>query len=122
MKYYLDFLEHFLDTHFRPDVVENEIKASVWTTIEKAAFLESDSKSCAPFRPNADNRWRCAHTGRRFSNEAVYDAAREFKWLDWDNSKKAPIPEFMRLRETNVRAQLANWRKTFPKGASGARF
>lgn len=122
LAYYLDFVEHFLDTHFKADEVEQSIKTTVWPLVETAAFLESKTKNCAPFRPTEDNRWRCAHTGRRFSNDAVYENARAFKWVDWDTAKNAPIPEFMRLREENVRKQLSEWRKTVPKGSSGATF
>ncbi|MGH4034044.1 CotH kinase family protein [Actinomycetota bacterium Odt1-20B] len=115
-QYYLDHLEYLLDTEFGPQRVAALIGAEgsggegLWQRIAPSAYLESDSPHGQPF------------TGRQFTNDEVYRAA----YRQWELSRGAQftygIYHYTRMRYDSARQQLAELRKTYPNGASGAVF
>ena len=62
--YYLDHVEHLLDTEFTPGALDARMRGdpqgSLWPRIAQAAYLEADTPWGAPF------------TGRQFTNDEVY--------------------------------------------------
>ncbi|MGW2224310.1 CotH kinase family protein [Streptomyces formicae] len=116
-QYYLDHLEFLLDTEFGPERVAELIGAEgsgrtdgLWQLISDAAYGESDSPHGKPF------------TGRQFTNDEVYRAA----YRQWELSRGSQftygIFHYTRMRYDSARQQLAELRKTYPNGASGAVF
>lgn len=116
-QYYLDHLEHLLDTEFSPERVAALIGAEgsgrtdgLWQRVSAAAYGESDSPHGQPF------------TGRQFSNDEVYRAG----YRQWELSRGSQftygIYHYTRMRYDRARQQLADLRKTYPNGASGATF
>ncbi|QDQ09403.1 CotH kinase family protein [Streptomyces spectabilis] len=115
-QYYLDHLEYLLDTEFDPDRVaaligtEGSGGEGLWQRIAPSAYLESASPHGQPF------------TGRQFTNDEVYRAA----YRQWELSRGAQftygIYHYTRMRYDSARRQLAELRKTYPNGASGAVF
>ncbi|MEV0114274.1 CotH kinase family protein [Streptomyces sp. NPDC050844] len=116
-QYYLDHLEYLLDTEFGPERVAALIGAEgsgrtdgLWQLISSAAYGESESPHGQPF------------TGRQFTNDEVYRAA----YRQWELSRGSQfthgIFHYTRMRYDHARQQLAELRKTYPNGASGAQF
>ncbi|WP_172386777.1 CotH kinase family protein [Streptomyces sp. MNP-20] len=115
-QYYLDHLEYLLDTEFDPGRVAALIGAEgsggegLWQRIAPSVYLESASPHGQPF------------TGRQFTNDEVYRAA----YRQWELSRGAQftygIYHYTRMRYDSARRQLAELRKTYPNGASGAVF
>jgi hypothetical protein len=66
LRYYLDHLEHLLDTVFNPAAIAAAIgTGGLWDTVAQAAYLESDSPHGQPF------------TGRQFTNHEVWRSGHE---------------------------------------------
>ncbi|MFG3259744.1 CotH kinase family protein [Streptomyces sp. NPDC048172] len=116
-QYYLDHLEHLLDTEFGPERVGALLGAEgsgrtdgLWQLVSSAAYGESTTPNGQPF------------TGRQFTNDEVYRAA----YRQWELSRGAQftygIYHYTRMRYDHARRQLAELRKTYPNGASGAVF
>ncbi|WP_306338662.1 CotH kinase family protein [Streptomyces sp. KL118A] len=116
-QYYLDHLEYLLDTEFGPEQVAALLGAEgsgrtdgLWQLISSAAYAESTSPHGQPF------------TGRQFTNDEVYRAA----YRQWELSRGSQftygIFHYTRMRYDHARQQLAELRKTYPNGASGATF
>ncbi|MEV5977439.1 CotH kinase family protein [Streptomyces sp. NPDC052114] len=117
-QYYLDHLEYLLDTGFGPDRVAALMGAEgsgstdgLWQrVVSAAAYAESATPNGQPF------------TGRQFTNDEVYRAA----YRQWELSRGAQftygVYHYTRMRYDSARAQLAELRKTYPNGASGAVF
>lgn len=116
-QYYLDHLEYLLDTEFGPEQVAallgaegSERTDGLWQLISSAAYGESTSPHGQPF------------TGRQFTNDEVYRAA----YRQWELSRGSQftygIFHYTRMRYDYARQQLAELRKTYPNGASGATF
>ncbi|MFE6164622.1 CotH kinase family protein [Streptomyces sp. NPDC056486] len=116
-QYYLDHLEYLLDTEFGPERVAALLGAEgsgrtdgLWQLISSAAYGESTSQHGQPF------------TGRQFTNDEVYRAA----YRQWELSRGSQftlgIFHYTRMRYDHARQQLAELRKTYPNGASGAAF
>ena len=65
-QYYLDYMEHMLDTEFNPRAIAAQIGSrsedGLWHRVRQAAYLESDTPYGRPF------------TGRRYSNDEVYQS------------------------------------------------
>ncbi|MGW0905658.1 CotH kinase family protein [Streptomyces sp. NPDC002853] len=116
-QYYLDHLEYLLDTEFGPERVAALLGAEgsgrtdgLWQLISSAAYGESTSPHGQPF------------TGRQFTNDEVYRAG----FRQWELSRGSQftygIFHYTRMRYDHARQQLAELRKTYPNGASGATF
>ncbi|MFI7316454.1 CotH kinase family protein [Streptomyces venezuelae] len=116
-QYYLDHLEYLLDTEFEPERIAALLGAEgsgrtdgLWQLVAPAAYAESTTPHGQPF------------TGRQFSNDEVYRAAHR----QWELSRGAQftygIFHYTRMRYDHARRQLAELRKTYPNGASGASF
>ena len=65
-QYYLDYMEHMLDTEFNPTAIAAQIgpraEDGLWHRVRQAAYLESDTPDGRPF------------TGRRYNNDEVYQS------------------------------------------------
>ncbi|MER5890627.1 CotH kinase family protein [Streptomyces sp. NPDC001941] len=116
-QYYLDHLEHLLDTSFSPEGVAELVGAEgsgrtdgLWQMISDAVYGESGSPDGQPY------------TGRQFTNDEVYRAA----YRQWELRRGAQfthgIYHYTRMRYDRAREQLADLRKTYPYGAGGAGF
>ncbi|MCF3121815.1 CotH kinase family protein [Streptomyces arenae] len=117
-QYYLDHLEYLLDTEFSPDRVAALMGSEgsgrtdgLWQrVVSSAAYAESATPDGQP------------STGRQFTNDEVYRAA----YRQWELSRGAQftygVYHYTRMRYDSARAQLAELRKTYPNGASGAVF
>lgn len=113
-QYYLDSLEHLLDTEFSPDAIAEQIspesETGLWARVRQAAYLESDTPYDAPF------------TGRQFTNDEVYWAASKQKEVQHDKARIVGILNYVRMRYDSARAQLKELRKTNPRGAGADEF
>ncbi|MGW6269108.1 CotH kinase family protein [Streptomyces sp. NPDC055060] len=116
-QYYLDHIEYLLDTEFGPDRVAALLGSEgsgqtggLWQLVAPAAYGESTTPHGQPF------------TGRQFTNDEVYRAA----YRQWELSRGRQfthgIFHYTRMRYDHARQQLAELRKTYPNGASGASF
>jgi len=113
-RYYLDHLEHLLDTEFNPEAISAAVGSEggdgLWERVRHAAYLESHTPYDPPF------------TGRQFSNEEVYQAGLRQQSLRHGEAGIEGIVNFVRMRHDSARKQLAELRKTDPAGSSGASF
>ena len=109
--YYLDHLAYLLDTQFNPGAVEAQIARDsgdgLWGRVSQAAYLESTTPYGAPF------------TGRQFTNDEVYRAGCRQNELHHGQEKADGIMNYVRMRYDRARQQLAEVRKTTPRGAGG---
>lgn len=114
LRYYLDHLEHLLDTRFNPEAIAAQIGGDggdgLWDRVSRAAYLESDT-------PHGQ-----AFTGRQFSNDEVYRTGCLQHELRRGDAKAEGICHYVRMRYDSARSQLAALRATHPAGASGATF
>ncbi len=113
-QYYLDHVEHLLDTTFNVDAISAGLAPDradgLWERVCHAAYLESDTPHGRPF------------TGRQFSNDEVYLAGNKQNELRHGNAKIEGIVHYVRMRYDSAREQLGMLRGTFPRGGSGATF
>lgn len=118
-RYYLDHLEHLLDTVLSPEAVDRAIGidasgtptgAGLWDRVAASAYLESDS----PFG------WPA--TGRQFLNDEVYRAGCAQHELQRASGLILGIHHYVRMRYDRAREQLADLRRRDPAGSSGATF
>jgi len=110
-QYYLDYLEHMLDTEFNPRAFTARIgprsEDGLWYRIRQAAYLESDTHSGPPF------------TGRRYSNDEVYRSGCRQHELHHGKKQMEGIVHYVRMRHDSARAQLKRLRRTMPRTADG---
>jgi CotH protein len=113
-QYYLDHLEHLLDTVFDPDKIAAQIGPDggpgLWERVRHAAYLEADTPSGPTF------------TGRRFSNDEVYRTGCLQNEIRPSDCHVEGIVHYVRMRRDRAREQLQALRQRFPSGASGATF
>jgi hypothetical protein len=113
-QYYLDHLEHLLDTAFNVDAVAAEIgkesQGGLWDRVRHAAYLESNTPYDRPF------------TGRQFTNDEVYRAGCGQEQLRHGNATIDGILAYVGERYDTARKQLRELRQSMPSGASGATF
>ncbi len=113
-QYYLDHLEHLLDTAFSPDKVAELLgsdgSGGLWERVRHAAYLEADSPYSSPF------------TGRLFTNDEVYVAGYKQNGIRKGQETVEGIVHYVRMRCDSARQQLATLRKDYPSGASDAAF
>lgn len=112
--YYLDHVEHLLDTELRPDDVADLMvgpsPSALWSRVSRSAYLESDTPHGRPV------------TGRQFSNDQVYWSGFAQHELVRPGNRIEGIVHFVRMRRDRAAEQLARLRGTWPRGASGAAF
>ena len=110
-QYYLDYLEHMLDTEFNPRAISARIgphsEDGLWYRVRRAAYLESDTPSGQPF------------TGRRYSNQEVYLSACRQHELGHGKKQMEGIVHYVRMRHDSARAQLKQLRRTMPRTVDG---
>jgi spore coat protein CotH len=113
-QYYLDHIEHLLDTDFTPAAISARMGApdgpGLWQRVVPSAYFEADFPQSGPF------------TGRQFTNDEVYRAGYEQQELRHADEFVLGIYHYVRMRRDSARAQLATLRRTFPAGASGGQF
>ena len=113
LRYYLDHLEHLLDTTFAPDTVTERIGpdgGGLWDRVQEAAYLESDTPHGPP------------HTGRQFTNDDLFLVnGKQFELHRGEASIQA-VTHYVRMRHDRAREQLAVLRTVHPRGSSGAAF
>jgi CotH kinase protein len=110
-QYYLDYLEHMLDTEFNPKAISAQIGSrsedGLWYRVRRAAYLESDTPHGHPF------------TGRRYSNEEVYQGGCRQHELRHGKKTMEGIVHYVRMRHDSARAQLKRLRQTIPRTVDG---
>jgi CotH kinase protein len=110
-QYYLDYLEHVLDTEFNPRAITARIgprsEDGLWYRVRRAAYLESDTPLGQPF------------TGRRYSNHEVYRSACRQHELSHGKKQMEGIVHYVRMRHNSARAQLKQLRRTMPRTVDG---
>jgi CotH kinase protein len=110
-QYYLDYLEHMLDTEFNPKAIAAQIgprsEDGLWHRVRRAAYLESGTPHGQPF------------TGRRYSNDEVYQSGCRQHELRHGKKKMEGIVHYVRMRHDSARAQLAGLRRTMPRTVDG---
>jgi hypothetical protein len=113
-RYYLDHLEHLLDTVFTPEALSVRMglggEPGLWQRVTPGSYLESDTPFGAPF------------TGRQFSNDEVYRGSFAQQELRHGNAFVLGIYHYARMRCDSARRQLAILRQRDPAGSSGASF
>jgi hypothetical protein len=113
-QYYLDYLEHLLDTEFNPDTFSQQIAAGsgdgLWGRVCRAAYLESATPYGQPF------------TGRQFTNDEVYLSGCKQNELRHGREKADGIINYVRMRRDSARQQLEQLRKETPRATDGASF
>jgi hypothetical protein len=113
LRYYLDHLEHLLDTDINPAAILAVIDPGgdgLWRRVRTAAYLESDT-------PHGR-----AHTGRQFSNHQVHlNGERQHELRD-GNRMIEGVYHYLVMRYDSARAQLARLRRNHPTGSSNATF
>jgi len=110
-QYYLDYLEHMLDTEFNPRAFATQIGThspdGLWQRIRQAAYLESDTPWGRPF------------TGRQFSNDEIYWSGYRQHEVRQGRKKAEGIVHYVRMRRDSARAQLKQIRRTMPRRIDG---
>jgi hypothetical protein len=110
-QYYLDYLEHMLDTEFNPGAIATRIgtksEAGLWERVRQAAYLESDTPGGRPF------------TGRQFSNDQIYWSGCRQREMRQGRKKAEGIVHYVRMRRDSAHAQLKQIRRTMPRRIDG---
>ena len=110
-RYYLDHLEHLLDTEFTPQAIDTRIGATdLWGRVVPGTYLEADTPYAAPF------------TGRQYTNDEVYRSGFEQLELRHGETFVLGVSHYVRMRYDSAREQLGSLRRNDPSGASGANF
>ena len=110
-RYYLDHLEHLLDTEFNPTGHRRtDRRDELSSRVVPGAYLESDTPYGAPF------------TGRQFTNDEVYRSGFEQFELRHGETFVLGIHHYVRMRYDSARKQLDALRRRDPAGSSGANF
>ena len=110
-QYYLDYMEHMLDTEFNPRAITAQIgprsEDGLWHRVRQAAYLESDTSHGQPF------------TGRRYSNDEVYQSGCRQRELRNGKKTMEGIVHYVRMRHDSARAQLKRLRRAMPRTVDG---
>ena len=110
-QYYLDYMEHMLDTEFNPSTIAAQIggrsEGGLWDRVRRAAYLESDTRHGRPF------------TGRRYSNDEVYQSGCRQHELRHGKKTIEGIVHYVHMRHDSARAQLKRLRRTIPRTVEG---
>ncbi|MCA2961700.1 MAG: CotH kinase family protein [Silvanigrellales bacterium] len=111
--YYLDAIEYLLETKFNEDAIFSMQKDLFDGLLKTSVYMESDSSKCDGSKPEPYN---CAHTGRQFENEGIYQnimGRKSFK--GWGSMRVASMANFARDRHASAKAQIAKLRSDFPR-------
>jgi hypothetical protein len=110
-QYYLDYMEYMLDTEFNPRAITAQIgphsEDGLWHRVRQAAYLESDTSHGRPF------------TGRRYSNDEVYQSGCRQRELRHGKKTMEGIVHYVRMRHDSARAQLRRLRRAMPRTVDG---
>jgi hypothetical protein len=110
-QYYMDYIEYMLDTEFNPGAIAAQIgtrsECGLWHRVRQAAYLESDTPYGRPF------------TGRRYSNDEIYQSACRQRELRHGKKKIEGIVHYVLMRHDSARAQLKQLRRTIPRTVDG---
>jgi hypothetical protein len=112
-RYYLDHVEHLLDTVFNPaavDAVLGAVGGGLWDRVARGAYLESDTP------------YGAASTGRQFTNDEVFRNGFAQYELRHGDTFALGISHYVRMRYDSARAQLAVLRREDPRGSGGSAF
>jgi CotH kinase protein len=113
-QYYLDHLEHLLETEFNPRAIAALIDAGsgggLWGRVRQGAYLEADTPHGWPF------------TGRQFTNDEVYRTGCRQHELRRGRRKVDGIVHYVRMRRDSARRQLKLLRATMPRATGGDAF
>ena len=110
-RYYLDHVDHLLDTEFNPPAIDARIgPAQLWDRVVPGTYLESDTPHGAPF------------TGRQYTNDEVYRCGFEQLELRHGETFVLGVHHYVVMRYDSARVQLATLRRSDPAGSSGADF
>jgi hypothetical protein len=108
-RYYLDYLEHLIDTGFNPRTIAARIGAQgeggLWDRVRQAAYLESSTPHGRPF------------TGRQFTNDEIYWTGCRQRELRRGKKKVEGIVHYVRMRRDSARAQLRDLRQAMSRTA-----
>jgi len=100
-----------LDTEFNPRAITEQIGPrsadGLWHRVRQAAYLESDTPYRQPF------------TGRRYSNDEVYQSGCRQHELRHGKKTMEGIVHYVRMRHDSARAQLKRLRRTMPRAVDG---
>lgn len=114
VRYYLDHVEHLLDTELRPEAVTELMvggsPSALWPRLSHGAYLESDTPHGWPF------------TGRQFTNDEVYRSGFLQHERVGGSYRVDGIVHFVRVRRDRAADQLRELRRRWPRGSSGADF
>jgi hypothetical protein len=111
--YYLDAMEYLLETKFNEDAIFSMQKDIFDGLIKTSVYLESDTPKCDGSKPEPYN---CAHTGRQFENDGIYQnviGRKSFK--GWGSMRVSSMANFARDRHASAKAQIAKLRLEFPR-------
>jgi hypothetical protein len=110
-QYYLDYMEHMIDTEFNPRAFAAQIGAEseggLWDRVRHAAYLESDTPYGRPF------------TGRQFTNDEIYWTGCQQRGLRHGRKKMEGIVNYVRMRRDSAGAQLEGLRQTMSREIDG---
>jgi len=110
-QYYMDYIEYMLDTEFNPGAIAAQIgtrsECGLWHRVRQAAYLESDTPYGRPF------------TGRRYSNDEIYQSACRQRELRHGKKEIEGIVLYVLMRHDSARAQLKQLRRTIPRTVDG---
>jgi hypothetical protein len=118
-RYYLDHLEHLLDTVFSTSAIDAVLGIDapgvptgegLWDRVATSAYLEAPSPFGSP------------GTGRQFVNDEVYRAGCAQQELRRSNGLILGIHHYVRMRHDRAREQLRHLRRRDPAGSGGAGF
>lgn len=115
-RYYLDHVEHLLDTVFNPATIDAAIGlgddqgGGLWDRVATSGYLESATPYGSPF------------TGRQYTNDEIYRAGFEQLELRHGQTFVLGIHHYVRMRYDRARAQLAELRRDDPAGSGGVSF
>ena len=113
-QYYLDYLEHLLETEFNPRAITALIEAGsgdgLWGRVRRGAYLEAGTAHGWPF------------TGRQFTNDEVYRSGCRQYELRRGRRMVDGIVHYVRMRRDSARHQLKQLRATMPRATDGDAF
>ena len=106
IRYYLDYMEYMLDTEFNPGRLPRRSG--------RAARMACGTGSGGQPTWNPIRRLGQPFTGRRYSNDEVYQSGCRQHELRHGKKRMEGIVHYVRMRHDSARAQLKRLRRTMP--------